>query len=29
MDSMDWIDVIQDRGKWQDVVTAVMNNRIP
>ena len=26
---MDWIDLLQDRVKWQAVVTAVMNLRDP
>ena len=26
---MDWIDLLQDRDKWQAVVTAVMNLREP
>jgi hypothetical protein len=26
---MDWIDLAQDRGRWQTVVNAVMNLRVP
>jgi hypothetical protein len=26
---MDWIDVAQDRDRWQAVVSAVMNLRVP
>jgi hypothetical protein len=28
-ESMDWIDVAQDRDKWGILVNAVMNLRIP
>ena len=27
--SMDWIDLAQDRDRWQTLVTAVMNIRVP
>ena len=26
---MDWIEVAQDRDRWQSLVTAVMNLRVP
>jgi hypothetical protein len=26
---VDWIGLAQDRGKWRDVVSAVMNLRVP
>jgi hypothetical protein len=26
---MDWIDVVQDRDRWQVLVNAVMNIRVP
>ena len=26
---MDWIDVSQDRDRWQNLVNAVMNIRVP
>jgi hypothetical protein len=26
---MDWIDMAQDRDRWRDVVSAVMNLRVP
>jgi hypothetical protein len=26
---MDWIDMAQDRGRWQALVSAVMNLRVP
>jgi hypothetical protein len=26
---MDWIDVAQDRDRWQTLVNAVMNLRVP
>jgi hypothetical protein len=28
MGGMGWIDLIQDRERWRDVVNAVMNNRV-
>jgi hypothetical protein len=27
--SVDWINVAQDRGQWQDLVNTVINSRIP
>jgi hypothetical protein len=29
MGGMDWIDEAQDRDRWQAVINAVMNLRIP
>ena len=26
---MDWIDLAQDRNRWQDLVNSIMNRRIP
>jgi hypothetical protein len=26
---MDWIDLVQDRDKWQSLVNVVMNLRVP
>jgi hypothetical protein len=28
-EGMDWIDMAQDRGRWRDLVSAVMNLRVP
>jgi hypothetical protein len=28
-EGMDWIDMAQDRDRWQALVSAVMNLRIP
>jgi len=28
MGDMDWIDLAQDRGRWRELVNAVMNFRI-
>jgi len=28
-EGMDWIDVAQDRDRWQALVNAVMNLRVP
>jgi hypothetical protein len=27
--SMDWIDMVQDRDRWQALVNVVMNLRVP
>jgi len=27
--SVDWIDMAQDRDRWQALVTAVMNRQVP
>ena len=29
MGGMDWIDLAQDRGRWQALVNAVMNLQVP
>jgi hypothetical protein len=29
LEGVDWIDLAQDRDKWQAVVSAVMNHRGP
>jgi hypothetical protein len=29
MGGVDWIDMAQDRDRWQTVVSAVMNLRVP
>jgi hypothetical protein len=29
MGGMDWIDMAQDRDRWQALVSAVMNLRVP
>jgi hypothetical protein len=29
MGVMDWIDMAQDRDRWRDLVSAVMNLRVP
>ena len=29
MSGMDWIDLVQDRERWWDLVNAVMNFRVP
>jgi hypothetical protein len=26
---MDWINLVQDRNRWRDLVSAVMNLRVP
>jgi hypothetical protein len=28
-DGMDWIDLVQDRDRWRDLVSTVMNFRVP
>jgi hypothetical protein len=28
-EGMDWIDLVQDRGRWEAVVNAVMSLRVP
>jgi hypothetical protein len=28
-DGMDWIDLVQDRGRWRVLVNTVMNLRVP
>jgi hypothetical protein len=29
MEGMDWIDLAQDRDRWQAIMYAVMNLRVP
>ena len=29
VEGMDWIDLVQDRDRWQALVNAVMNLRFP
>jgi hypothetical protein len=29
MGSMDWIDLAQDRDRWQALINAIMNLRVP
>jgi hypothetical protein len=28
-DGMDWIDLVQDRDQWRDLVNTIMNLRVP
>jgi hypothetical protein len=28
-DSVDWIDVVQDRDQWRALMNTVMNSRVP